>query len=162
MVSQDSNKTPFLEEAEALHAKYINTKDFLIAARDYLVDHAHQNTKKYKPESILESRFTPAKEAFDKGMLSCGAITNILASMLRHVGYKAKLIHGEIPKSVDHAWLAVYNSNNKKWEEFDLTSKGGNITSKHRKKLECQNWNEIRGQIEEDHKNYKERIRNKT
>lgn len=57
-----------------------------------------------------------------KGMLSCGAITNILASMLRHVGYKVNLIHGEIPKSVDHAWLAVYNNENKKWEEFDLTS----------------------------------------
>jgi hypothetical protein len=155
-----NRKAPFIEKAEILHIKHVNTKEFLLAARDYIVDHANKKTKKYKPKSILESRFISADKAFDEGMLSCGAITNILASMLKHVGYKVKLIHGEIPKSVDHAWLAVYNSKNKKWEEFDLTNKSGNITPKHVKKLECQNWEEIRGQIEKDHKDYKKRITN--
>lgn len=161
MINNYNKKYPYIKKAEMFHKKHADVTKFLLVARDYVVNHANKETKEYKPKSILESRFTSVEEAFDKGMLSCGAITNILASMLRHVGYKVKLIHGEIPKSIDHAWLAVYNNKSKKWEEFDLTNKSGNVTSKHKKKLECQDWEEIREQIEKDHKDYKERTTNR-
>lgn len=143
--------------AEKLRKKFPNTHDFVLAVGRYIVNHAQGLPKRYKPKSILESRFTPPEEAFNRGMLSCGAMSNIAAEMLKHVGVKVELIHGESVDSVDHAWISVYCPEDKRWDEYDLTRANGKVPPTHKKKIECNSWQEIRKQILQDHRTYKAR-----
>lgn len=152
-------KKSMYSAAESLRAKYSGLSDFVRAVGKFIPDHAHTIPveERIRPKSILESRFTPAGQAFATGMLSCGSIVNISAEMIRHVGLKVKLIHGETDQSVDHAWISVLNPQTEKWEEYDLTRSDGAITPQHIKKLEANSWEEIRTQIEEDHNTLRER-----
>ncbi len=143
--------------AEELGKEYHNIKELIIAIRKFIISHADSLPEKHKPGSILESRFTPAEDAFKKGMISCGAIVNIGAEMLRHLGYEVKLIHGECKQSVDHAWLSVFEPKTNSWVEYDLTRKEADIPSTHTKKLEVNSWEEIEGQIRRDHETLQER-----
>ena len=145
--------------AKNFRKRFSNTHDLALATGRYLVEHAQKLPKQYEPKSILESRFTPPAEAFRRGMLSCGAIANIAAEMLRFVGIKVKLIHGESAESVDHAWISAYCPENKKWVEYDLTRENGKVPLTHKKKIECNNWQEIRKQILKDHETYEARIK---
>lgn len=141
------------QSAEKLRDEYKNrpVKDLVLAVGKFIEEHAHSLPEQYRAKSILESRFTPAKEAFDKGMMGCGSIVNIAAEMLRHIGFRVKLIHGECEKSVDHAWISIYNSEIDLWEEYDLTRKGGDIPPMHKKKMEVNSWEEIKDEITRDH-----------
>ena len=143
-------------EAKILSKKHSSIKNLILAIRSYITRHAFTLPQRYKPKNILESRFTSPTEAFEKGMLSCGALTNISAEMLRAVGFKVRLIHGENSKSVDHAWLSVYERG-RGWVQYDLTRKELDITPQHKVKLVCQDWNEIREEILKDHQTYRAR-----
>lgn len=135
-----------------------NIDDLLQRVREKIYTHGQSVPNPLVPRSILESRFTPAQEAYDKGMLSCGAVANISASMLRHLGYQVKLVHGETLDSVDHAWISVLDKDKGTWQQYDLTRENGEVTPRHKAKLICDNWEDIREQIEEDHNNWPERF----
>lgn len=139
------------QSAEPLRKENKTTKDIVLAIGKFIIKHARAMPEPYQPKSILESRFTPAEEAFSKGMKSCGAMANISAEMLRHLGFEVKLIHGESEKSYDHAWISVHDPDTDSWVEFDLTRNDGDIPLTHKKKMEVNSWGEIRDQIIEDH-----------
>ncbi len=161
-IPEDKLKIFMYKTAEFLRRENKNTKELVLAIGKFIKDRARSLPKQYKPKSILESRFTPAEEAFEKGMTSCGAITNISVAMLRHLGFKVKLIHGENKKSVDHAWISIYDPDKDLWTEYDLTEKNGTISPDHKKKLEVDSWEEIRDEIIEDHNTLEERRKQRT
>ena len=139
------------QSAESLREENKTTKDIVLAIGKFIVKHTRSVDKPYQPKSILESRFTPAEEAFSKGMKSCGAIANISAEMLRHLGFEVKLVHGESEQSFDHEWISVRDPDTDSWVEFDLTRNDGDIPPAHKKKIEVNSWEEIREQIVKDH-----------
>ena len=145
------------QEADKLKHKHESLKDLIPAISQLVADNSRSLPEKYEPKSILESRFTPAEAAFEKGMRSCGAIANISASILRRLGYKVKLIHGECKESVDHAWISVLDPKTNMWSEYDLTRKDADVPDTHIKKDEIESWEDIRGQIESDHETMIER-----
>lgn len=155
----DKDKEPasLYESAERLEEEHKNIKELVVATGKFIRDHARSLPERYKPKSIIESRFTPAEEAFQKGMTSCGAMANISAEMLRHLGFKVKLVHGESKESVDHAWISIYNPNTNSWKEYDLTRKNADIPPTHIKKGEVESWEDIRDQIINDHKTISDR-----
>lgn len=137
--------------------KHKNLPDIMLAIQESINDHRKSLPSTYQPKSIIESRFTSAEEAYSKRMKSCGATVNISAEILRHLGFKVKLIHGECEESVDHAWIKVLNSATGEWEQYDLTRENMDITSGHIIKNEVDSWEEIRDQIEQDHQTLMER-----
>jgi len=139
------------ESDESLRKENKTTKDIVLAIGKFIIKHSRTVPEPYQPKSILESRFTPAEEAFSKGMKSCGAITNISAEMLRHVGFEVKLVHGESEKSYNHAWISVRDPDTDSWVEFDLTRNDRDLPPAHKKKIEVNSWEEIREQIIKDH-----------
>jgi hypothetical protein len=139
------------QSAELLQTQNKTTKDLVLAIQKFVIGHAHSLSERFEPKSIIESRFTQATEAFQKGMTSCGAMANILAEMLRHIGFKVRLIHGECAESVDHAWISVYEPESDLWVEYDPTRKDGDVPATHQKKREVDSWEEIKDQIVADH-----------
>ena len=135
--------------AEDLRKKNLDTQALLQAIQDTVVEHSWGMEHPYEAKSILESRFTSSEEAYKKGMISCGAMTNIGAVILRDLGYAVRLVHGSIPTSKDHAWLKVKEG--EVWKEYDLTN-GGNLPREGRIiKNECSSWEEIRNVIEAEY-----------
>lgn len=147
--------------ANLLKERRGNIKDLIFDIRNLIDIHTRSLNESYLPKSIIESRFTPAEEAFERGFRSCGAIANMGAKILRQLGYKVKLIHGESKESVDHAWISIYDNENDSWKEFDMTLEDLDIPTTHIKKGEVDSWEEIRDQIEEDYKTMIERRKNK-
>ncbi len=145
--------TEFLyAKAEEFKAQNLSTERLINSIGRYISEHAQSLPERYEPKNIIESRFTPAEEAFEKGITSCGAVANISTAMLRHIGYKVKLIHGETSDSVDHAWVNVFDPESQKWTEYDLTQQGSIVPNTHIKKFEVDSWDEIKDKITEDHK----------
>lgn len=138
------------QSAELLSEQTNSLKDLVAAIRKYVTEHSKSVPNPHRPNSIVESRFTPALEAFEKGTTSCGAMVNISAYMLRHLGYKVKLVHGECKESVDHAWISVYDPVAKAWEEYDVARNSLKIEPTHMKKEVVDDWEEIRDQIIDD------------
>jgi len=132
--------------------------EIVISIRKAIMSHANSLPEKYEPKSIIESRFTPAEEAYEKGIVSCGAMANIFSEILRHMGYKVKLIHGECKESVDHAWISVFNKESNTWKEFDLTREDTKILPTHIKKVEVESWEEIRSQTVPEHSSIRGRL----
>jgi transglutaminase-like putative cysteine protease len=155
---ENAEEMSIYDSAKQLRNQHEGTDAFVLAVGRFIVDHAHMLSEVYQPKSILESRFTPAVEAFEKGMLSCGAIFNISTEMLKSVGLQVKLIHGESATSVDHAWISVFDPETNSWIEYDLTEDDGRVPSTNVKKFESDSWEEIKGQIEADHSTYKQRM----
>ena len=142
-----------LEELSGeLGRKHKNINELILVIQKAVWSHADSLPEKYEPKNIIESRFTPAEEAYEKGIVSCGAMANISAETLRYLGYKVKLIHGECKESVDHAWISVFDPTSETWKEFDLTRKNAEVPSTHIKKGEVESWETLRKQIQEDHK----------
>lgn len=142
---------------DRLKSEYPNLDDLVIAIGEFIHEHARSVPDRRQPQSIIESRFTPAEEAYEKGMMSCGVITNISTEMLKHVGYEVKLVHGECEESVDHAWISVLNPEDNTWKEYDLTRADGSIPETHIKKSEISSWDDIKDQILDDHETLGER-----
>ena len=106
---------------------------------------------RYKPKSILESRFTPSSIAYKIGMISCGSLTNILTDMLRHLGYEVKKVHGSTPRSSDHTWVKVKDGGSGEWVPFDITQKDCQVTPDHKEIAQCNEWDEIEDEIIKAH-----------
>lgn len=147
------------EAVRKLQADSRDTKALVIAIRRFIIDHADTipNEDKRQPQTIIESRFTTAEEAFDTGMLSCGALANISSKMLRSLGYDVKLIHGESQNSVDHAWISVRDPVTHEWVEYDITRPEVDIPETHMKKREVGSWEEIENEITSDHESLRAR-----
>lgn len=132
--------------------------DHLVLNIKKLIDaKIHSLAEPYKPKNILESRFTPTEEAYDRGFKSCGAISNIASDVLKRLGYKVKLVYGESEDSVDHAWISVNNPETNTWKEYDLTMDNLEIPDTHKKRGEVDSWENIREQIKKDHQTWDER-----
>lgn len=84
--------------------------------------------KKDKGISFSDSRFTPISEMIERGMVSCGAMSNIFGVVLRKYGIAVRFIHG-ILSGQDHegthrhAWLEIYNPTSDSWIEIDPTTR---------------------------------------
>ncbi len=150
---ENQEKVTLYSQAELLREKYPATKELVLAVGKFICS----RPEKSQPKSIIESRFTSADDAFEKGMLSCGAIANMSAAMLRHVGLEVKLIHGEFEKSVDHAWISVLDPESGEWASYDLTRKDPLEMPTHVEKARVDSWDDIRGQILSDHETLRER-----
>ncbi len=149
--------SPIYEAAQSLKKSSASLDALAHGIKRYIVDHANSLPEKHHPKSIIESRFTPAEEAFEKGLMSCGAMANIGAAMLRHVGFKVRLVHGEWEGSVDHAWISIYDETSGSWKEYDLTTFDEKMRPGHKKKKEVDSWEEIRDELVKDHETLKER-----
>jgi len=147
--------------AEFLRDHVSHIPELIQAMRETILEHSRQvpSAERVQPKNMLESRFTPAEEAFKKGMVSCGTLASISVEMLRHLGLKAKLVHGETNESVDHAWISVLDPEKGVWEDYDLTREDATVTPQHIKKMETDSWEEIRERIEEDDRTREERKR---
>ena len=80
--------------------------------------------KKDTARSFADSRFTPLPKMLKRGMVSCGALSIIFATVLRKFGIPVKLVHGRLKGQTGenrHAWLKLYNPVNKKWYTIDPT-----------------------------------------
>lgn len=150
---ENQEKATLHSKAEELRKEFPNHKDLIHAVQRFI----QSLPEKYSPTSIIESRFTSAEEAFEKGMMSCGAITNMATAMLRHVGLEVKLVHGEFEKSVDHAWISVLNAESGEWVSYDLTQDNPTDMPTHIEKTRADSWDDIRDLILDDHKTLRDR-----
>lgn len=161
MTFESTPKEPvsIYSSAESMQKEHSDIPGLLFAFRKFIFDHAnHVPPEKHRePQSIIESRFTSPDEAFEAGMHSCGAVSNITAAMLRHLGYKVKFVHGETDDSVDHAWISVWLPEQERWAEYDLTRQNLDVPETHDKKSEVDSWDEIKNQIYSDHETLQER-----
>lgn len=157
--SIETNPLSIIQLADKLGKQHKNIKDMILAIREEIVNHSDSVGVSYRPKTIMESRFTPAQEAFDRGMLSCGAMVNISTEILRHLGYKVKLIHGESSESVDHAWISVFDPETDSWIPYDVTKKDAVVPDTNIPKIEVDSWEKIRDQIIKDHETLGDRRR---
>jgi len=84
--------------------------------------------KKDQGKSFSDSRFTPINEMIERGMVSCGAMSNIFSAVLRKYGIAIKLVHGILsgqdPNGTHrHGWLEVYDPISSSWSEIDPTTR---------------------------------------
>lgn len=151
--SEASTLAELHKEAEKLKQDHAETRGLVLAIRAFIIEHTDSLPpgERYRPKTIVESRFTPVGEAFAKGMTSCGAVASISAEMLQYAGFRVKLIHGETSDSVDHAWISVYDPTSENWTEYDLTRPEADVPPTHTKKLEADSWEDIKEQIHSDH-----------
>lgn len=157
--SIETKSVSIVELADKLGKQHKDIKDLILAIREEIANHSDAVGVSYRPKTIMESRFIPAQEAFDRGMLSCGAMVNISAEILRHLGYRVKLIHGESSESVDHAWISVFDPETDSWTPYDVTRKGAVVPDTNIPKIEVDSWEEIKDQIIKDHETLEERRR---
>lgn len=153
-----SEKVSMYDSLESLRKENKTTKELVLAVGNFIVRHAKSLPEVYEAKSILESRFTLAEDAFEKGLLSCGAIANISAAMLRHLGFEVKLVYGESEDSVDHAWISVLEPESGEWTQYDLTRGDGVVLPTNVMKGETDSWESIKDKILEDHATYRERM----
>lgn len=153
---ENNEQAPFYAKAREIALNHPLLDQYIPAAAQYLSEYFAQFPVKQNPRDILESRFTPPQEAFNKGMRSCGTLTNIATEMLHEAGFEVKKIHGSVPESLDHAWLSVKNPKTGEWEQVDLTrpDTGYKTTPDHKVIAKVNDWEEIRDVIEEAHKKY--------
>jgi Transglutaminase-like superfamily len=82
-------------------------------------------SKRYAAKSFSDSRFTSLSKMIARGMVSCGAFASIFGETLRNFGVPVKFIHGRYKgqKGDDrHAWLELYNPNERRWFPVDPTT----------------------------------------
>ena len=106
---------PYIQRVRELYAQNPDIDDLIPSIKAYLFSHFDSMGQTQGPSSILESRFIPPEEAFEKGMRSCGTVVNIASDMLREVDYEVKKVHGSVPQSRDHAWMKVRRPGEKLW-----------------------------------------------
>jgi hypothetical protein len=80
-----------------------------------------------------------------------------MTEMLRSVGKKVKLVHGEVAESVDHSWISVFDEDTGQWEGFDSRRNNLDIKPDYIKKAEVESWDDIKDQIYEDQATLRER-----
>ncbi len=83
----------------------------------------------------------------ERGMVSCGALTNIFGSVLRKLGVPARFVHGiEGGQRGEnrHAWLEIYNPLGKDWFEIDPTQQDFGMKLSARRIKVYHNWSELK------------------
>ncbi|HTH93289.1 MAG TPA: transglutaminase domain-containing protein [Candidatus Paceibacterota bacterium] len=147
------------QKARELSEGKDSNRELFVAMKDFVINDiaSRPEGQQCSPKTIIESRFTPADEAFEKGMWSCGTVSTMVAEMLRSIGKKVRFIHGEHSRSVDHSWLSVFNESSGEWEEFDTARNNLNIRPDYVKKAEVDSWEEIKDQIYSDEETLRER-----
>jgi len=143
----ESSLVDYLKKAKSVKNKGFSPTELITNFRNYLNNYFKHSGKIYRPKSILESRFTPAKVAFKVNMSSCGSQVNIITEMLRHIGYDVKKVHGSTPQSRDHAWLRMRENAYSSWKDFDPTQKDCLITPEHKEIAICNEWIELADEI---------------
>jgi len=112
--------------------------------------------KRDKAKSFKDSRFTSLKDMIDRGMVTCGSMTKIFATVLRKFGIPTKMVHGILEsqkksfiKSVllknRHAWLEIYNPETKDWISIDPTRNDFSLYPDAIKIKEYHDWSELKG-----------------
>jgi methionine synthase II (cobalamin-independent) len=156
--SAQEKEPNLFEAAEKLRSQYQETDELMLQIAVFIRKHSKTlETGGIKTQTILESRLTPAEEAFKKNIVSCGTMTTISAAMLRHIGFQVRFVHGECTQSVDHAWISVLKPETNEWQEYDLTRKDNDIPPTHIKKMEVENWEDMKDQLTSDYETMKER-----
>jgi hypothetical protein len=111
--------------------------------------------KKDKGKSFKDSRFTSLEKMMDRGMVTCGAMTEITGTALRKFGIPTKMIHGILEsqkksfiKSVllknRHSWLEIYVPKTKEWLPLDPTQNDFNLFPDAEKIKEYHDWDELK------------------
>lgn len=102
----------------------IDVQSFLTTVRNALF--SLYGKHRDKARSFADSRFTHIDEMVRRGMVSCGALTKIIGTVLREHGVPVKYIHGEALKKDGsaesrHSWLAIFDPVTGAWKEVDPT-----------------------------------------
>lgn len=101
--------------------------------------------------TFAESRFTSISEILERKLISCGAVTCVFGLTLREFGIPTKFVHGKIKGTRPndrHAWLKVYDPNDKKWIEIDPGTNDFSVYSDARQWRIYYNWNELKKDYE--------------
>lgn len=151
----------YILQADELYEKNPSLEKLIPAIMEYLDAYYKQLKNRAKPQSIVESRLTSPKVAFEKGMWSCGIHVNIVTEMLRHLGFEVKKIHGSVPDSIDHAWIKAKDPKTGAWEEFDFSYPDCKVTPEHKIIAECDEWSEIDDKIKKAHQDFLDKKNNR-
>lgn len=142
--------TPAIAElSKVLLGDKTSVSDRFLAIRQWLNGWVFDERKQpiNKPANLLESRLISAQAIYDSHMSSCGAMVTLGATILRASGVAVKLIDGAHPKSTNHAWMELYDTDKVGWAAYDVTGYGnpdtGQIDDAYTKHAECHDWSEI-------------------
>lgn len=113
-----------LQEIIRESSREISLEEFLKGAKKKLFN--SYGDKRDKAKSFADSRFTPIDQMVERGMVSCGAMTNIFGTLLREMGVPVRFVHGSFlkedkNKESRHSWLEIYNPLSNVWFEIDPT-----------------------------------------
>lgn len=140
---------PQLQEAFIEHDPHISLFDELLVIRKKLFE--IYGEKRTKAQSFEESRFSSLSEILEKGLTSCGALTNVFGNILRYLGVPVKFIHGVDEYSKKnargndrHAWLEIYDPRSQEWMECDPTKKDFLVTPGSERWKVYHNWHELK------------------
>jgi len=81
-----------------------------------------------------------------RGMVSCGALALIFATILRKFRIPVKLIHGRIRDTARddrHAWVQIYDPLRKRWLNIDPTSPDFMLNPRAYPLKECVDWRDL-------------------
>ena len=98
-------------------------------------------------DSFEESRFTPFTDIVDRGLVSCGAHTRGIGTVLRHNGIPVRFVDGTHQEGENihgHAWLDIYNPRTGDWIESDTRTEDFSFGSGNERKGVFHNWEELR------------------
>lgn len=100
-------------------------------------------------KNFEDSRFTAIDQMIQRGMISCGAMTNIFTVVLRKLGMPVKMIHGymksqDLAKGSRHSWIEIYDKDTGCWKSFDPTQKDFLVAADAVKTREYHNWEELK------------------
>ena len=127
----------------------LSLEEFLKKARDALFSLYGQ--KRDKAKSFADSRFTPIDQMVERGMVSCGSLTNIFGAILRGIGVPVKFIHGDsitkvkdAEKTSRHSWLEIYDPLHNSWIEADPTHPTFGMWPEAKRIREYHDWLELK------------------
>jgi hypothetical protein len=106
-----------------------------------------------KPNSLEESRFTPLQETIEKKIVSCGAMSKVMAAVLRKFNIPTKLVDGQLKDphgEGSHAWLSVYQPKEKVWVEKDVTDNDLKLNEKFQASKFYHEWGELQEDLEKE------------
>ena len=107
-------------------------------------------TKRDHAKSFADSRFTSLPEMIERGMVSCGALSNIFGNVLRKFEIPTKFIHGRynhqtMEKEDRHSWLEIYNPLDRTWIKIDPTKNDFKVLSEAIRLKTYHDWQELHG-----------------
>lgn len=117
----------------------------LIQIREAII--AASEGKTARPQSLEESRFTSFAEIVERGLVSCGAHTRAIGTVLRSHGVPVRFvdgIHTEDNETHDHAWLDIYVPKTNGWVESDTRTENFTLGPGNTRNAVFHDWEELR------------------